>query len=530
MHRYIYWLVVGILFIFMPPVAEAVDLKWEQISREILDVRTVLVGPQDNAVIYIGTARGVYKSEDSGYSWRIILPRKKTNFLLSDPHNKNCIYAATQDGLWYSRNQGRNWKVIFKGKSYLERNCTSLAFSPSKIFLGTAGGLFVTQDKSRSWHKTGGKLDNIKILAIAFHQKNPDNLYVASVEGVYKTSDAGISWNRVYTAHSTEDGNEREDANDNSDESERFSKIRYIVIDPRHPDNVYLATRQGVYKSENSGLSWDSLSDYGLLNQDVRFLYFSRDGRLYAVTKQSIFDFFKQRWQELSFALPVNETRFITMDGKDNLYAASDRGLFKANIYEAQVLNVPVSKTQEFYTRNEPDIRQVQEAAIKYAEVELKKIKDWRKQARIRAFLPKVTVDMDCDRNKTVSSNIWGIYSSYSGGVINAPGRYYVGPNDETRYYYDNWGVSLTWDLGDFIWSNAQTSIDVRSRLMVQLRDDVLDEVTKLYFERIRVKMELEDLGITERKKRSGRELKLAELAASIDALTGGYFSKNIKK
>jgi len=56
-----------------------------------------------------------------------------------------------------------------------------------------------------------------------------------------------------------------------------------------------------------------------------------------------------------------------------------------------------------------------------------------------------------------------------------------------------------------------------------------LDEVTKLYFERIRVKMELDDLRLEDRKKRSEKELKIAELTASIDALTGGYFSKNIK-
>ncbi len=42
--------------------------------------------------------------------------------------------------------------------------------------------------------------------------------------------------------------------------------------------------------------------------------------------------------------------------------------------------------------------------------------------------------------------------------------------------------------------------------------------------------MELDSLRIEDRKRRSEKELKLAELTASIDALTGGYFSKNIRK
>jgi len=65
---------------------------------------------------------------------------------------------------------------------------------------------------------------------------------------------------------------------------------------------------------------------------------------------------------------------------------------------------------------------------------------------------------------------------------------------------------------------------------VVQLRDDILDEVTKLYFERIRVKCEIDNLSIEERKKRFEKELRLAELTASIDALTGGYFSQNLRR
>ncbi len=64
---------------------------------------------------------------------------------------------------------------------------------------------------------------------------------------------------------------------------------------------------------------------------------------------------------------------------------------------------------------------------------------------------------------------------------------------------------------------------------MVQLRDDILDEVTKLYFERLRVKIEISNLDIIDVKKRLEKELRLQELTASIDALTGGYFSEQLK-
>jgi hypothetical protein len=65
---------------------------------------------------------------------------------------------------------------------------------------------------------------------------------------------------------------------------------------------------------------------------------------------------------------------------------------------------------------------------------------------------------------------------------------------------------------------------------VVQLRDDILDEVTKLYFERLRVKMELDNLSIEDRKKRWEKELRLKELTASIDAMTAGFFSQKLNK
>ena len=64
---------------------------------------------------------------------------------------------------------------------------------------------------------------------------------------------------------------------------------------------------------------------------------------------------------------------------------------------------------------------------------------------------------------------------------------------------------------------------------MVELRDDILDQVNKFYFERLRVKMELDSLNIEDRKKRFEKELKLQELTASLDALTAGYYSEQLR-
>jgi len=171
----------------------------------------------------------------------------------------------------------------------------------------------------------------------------------------------------------------------------------------------------------------------------------------------------------------------------------------------------------------EPTIQQVHEVAIKYAEVSPEKIQQWRKKASKKALLPKLAIGFDKDVDKTASTNTWGTYSN---GTL--PGRYYRGPDDETNYRDNNYSVSLTWELGDLIWNYDQASIDVRSHLMVKLRKDILDEVTRVYFERQRVKAELLDLSADE-KKRQEKEIKLQELTALLDGFTGGFFSRSIK-
>lgn len=504
----------------------AQDIVWQEISRGNTNLKTVLVDSQNPHIIYIGSNKGIFKTEDSGLNWRNILSirgqNKTVNFLSFDPKNKNFLYAATGNGLYFSSNQGSHWKRVFQGKNYLERECTALAILPYAMYLGTKSGLFVSKDKGHTWQNEAGNIGKSRILAIASDIKEPDYIYVACVAGVFKTQNSGEFWERIFVTHPVENGSDIEEQPEDQSEEGQFSDIRYITIDHHNLNNLYLATSHGIYISHDRGGNWELLSDYGLLSRDVRFLLVSSKSALYAVTKSGIFEHKNDRWQELSLGLAAEEVKFLSLDNQGNLYAACDKGLFKANI--GYLTNDRQENIIALYYKGEPSVKEVQQAAIKYAEVDPEKIARWRKQAEKRALLPKLTVGMDRDKDKTISKSIWGTYSSNS-----TPGRHYVGPDDETAYNNKNWDVSLTWELGDLIWNNDQTNIDVRSRLMVQLRDDILDEVTKLYFERIRVKMELDNLSIEDRKKRFEKELRLQELTAYLDALTAGYFSQQLK-
>ena len=61
---------------------------------------------------------------------------------------------------------------------------------------------------------------------------------------------------------------------------------------------------------------------------------------------------------------------------------------------------------------------------------------------------------------------------------------------------------------------------------MIELRDDVLDEITQLYFERQRVRRALAAAVSDDPAERERLALRAAELAAGLDAWTGGWFTR----
>lgn len=486
----------------------AEEASWKELSKGVTEAQAVLLHPDNPQVIYLGSQKGLWRTEDGGNNWRQLVSlkvqAKGVNFLILDPVDQNRLYAATGCGLFYTPDRGDSWKRIFRGKGYLESDCTCIILFENQIYLGTKAGLFISKDRGRSWQRASGKVGSNAALALA-QDATTRYLYIACAAGVFRSNDAGFSWQRIFVAHQGKDSQNGEE--DDAREEKERPLVRYISV---WGAVLYLGTDHGVYESRDNGGHWMRLADFGLLRRQIEFLTVSAANRLYAVNSSGIFEFRDARWRELSFTLSGGKINFLAIDKEGKIYAACQRGLFKTDSSD----NISFSGIY-LYCQNEPDIRAVQQAAIQYAEVEPEKIMRWRRQAALKAWLPTLSADVGRD-----AGDLWHWEtgsSTKNGDDVLVKGK-------------DNleWDVTLSWDLGEIIWNNDQTSIDVRSRLMVELREDILDEVTKLYFERLRLKMELDNLRLEERPKRLEKELRLREVTAQLDAFTGGYFSAQL--
>jgi len=86
-------------------------------------------------------------------------------------------------------------------------------------------------------------------------------------------------------------------------------------------------------------------------------------------------------------------------------------------------------------------------------------------------------------------------------------------------------GARLTWDFGDTAYHPEEIDVSRELREIIELRDEVLDEVNHLYFERQRVLLERAALEDLRSPKAVRLALRAAELAAGLDSWTGGWWS-----
>lgn len=496
------------------------DETWQPANVGIneLNLHCIAFDQKNPKIIYLGGEKGIYKTIDGGKYFKSVLilsNNEKVNFIGINPKNSQIILAASQNGLWETKNSGGTWQKIFRGTGELESKMFSLAINPrdpKNIYLGTMKGLFTSRDEGRSWHKDGAFFSHYPVLFITFDSSGKI-IYASTTAGVFKSADEGKNWQKIYISQNKEQ--ESSGSNDNDTDVEQLINTGQTVKCIAFSDDkgkIFLSTFSGVLESSDNGATWHKLTQAGLLNAQVNFLAFFNKN-LYAATQGGVFKFQddKNIWQEIYQGITGKKVLFLAANSQF-LSAATDKGFFKMELNSSKQANLntePENKITNFKT--EPTILEVHKAAVKYAEVDPNKITTWRKQAALKAVLPEVSVGYNKDTDATVTS-----------ATSNGKTTYTLGP-DDTSY---GWDFSVKWDFSELIWNNDQTSIDSRSKLMAELRQDILDQVTKLYFERRRLKSQMALIPISDQAAKVEQEIRLQELTASIDALTGGYFSR----
>jgi hypothetical protein len=157
----------------------------------------------------------------------------------------------------------------------------------------------------------------------------------------------------------------------------------------------------------------------------------------------------------------------------------------------------------------------VQRAALDHLRLAGDPAAKMRRGVRVRGLLPIVTFEGRRGRDE-LARHAWD-QSYISSGYRNLYDR------DDARNREDELALRLTWDLGDAAFHPEEIDVSTEARRLIELRDDVLDELNQLYFDRQRALAAAasSESGSPD----AARErLRADELGAGLDAWTDGWF------
>jgi photosystem II stability/assembly factor-like uncharacterized protein len=238
----------AMLALLMTAAACASASSWRPVGPDGGDVRSLAADPHDADHILLGTSTGqLFASRDGGESWsRLAHLGEKDEYVLDnivfDPARRGAIYVAGWDvegsnsgDLFRSTDDGKTWEPIpaMHGKSV---RAFAMAPSDSKVLVaGALDGVYRSTDAGASWERISPpddvEIKNIESLAV--DPRDPAVIYAGTWHLPWKTIDGGYTWISIKKGW--------------IDDSDVFS----IVLVPRNPDLVYASACTGIYKSEN---------------------------------------------------------------------------------------------------------------------------------------------------------------------------------------------------------------------------------------------------------------------------------------
>jgi photosystem II stability/assembly factor-like uncharacterized protein len=248
-------------------------LTWENLSKGMSHSRVIsmAIDPTYPATVYAGTkGDAVFKSYDGGQRWTSLRNGLESNTVTSvvtqflfDPRESSHLFVSTTMGIFESTNGGETWQRRMDGMTEVLM-VVALALDPTRpqmMYAGTSGGVYKSINRAGRWEKANNGLvppELIKssralgVTVMQVDQHTPDTVYAATLNGLYKSTDAATSWTRI--------------AQELPDQM-----ISAMVLDRVKAGTLYIASREGIHKSEDGGKTWKAINK-GFTSLNIRSL------------------------------------------------------------------------------------------------------------------------------------------------------------------------------------------------------------------------------------------------------------------
>ncbi len=362
---------------------------WSNIKEGLIDdsdVFSIIIDPKSPATVYASACSGIYKSDSAGSLFHKVqgIPStaRRTRVLMQDPTDEKVVYAGTTEGLYKTADGGTNWTRL-TGPDVIINDVFVDPTNDQHILLATdRSGVLTSQDGGHSFSNANGGFSQRVVQTLLVDQKQPATLYAGVLNdkiygGVFVSKDDGSTWQQqaeglngrdVFVLAQGTDGAIFAGTNDGlvkladgkwQQDGDLIQHESHKVVSKVHGRRVtrtvdsskkegeitgrvnalelsanawFAATAKGVYRSEDSGKSWELTP---IAPADYHFV----DGlgtRIIAASRNSLMlsDDAGKTWKSTALpsglsgiaALAVSEDGSLWTAGREGLFYSKDAG------------------------------------------------------------------------------------------------------------------------------------------------------------------------------------------------------------
>jgi photosystem II stability/assembly factor-like uncharacterized protein len=293
-------------------------------------IRALAMAPSDHNTLVIGALDGVFRSRDGGATWQRMTPEhpeimanhsSMKNFVsvAIDPQNPDVVYAGTRHLAWKTSDGGLDWHNVKDGMLD-DSDVFSIIVDPkvpSRVYASACSGIYKSDNGAELFHRVQGLPHSaIRTRVLKQDPVRSNIVYAGTTGGLWKTVDSGVKWTRVTS----------EDV-----------IVNDVLIDPRNPDRVLVATDLRGILASNDGFAHYTTSNRGFSHRVVNEVVVDRKdpSRLYAGVANDgdmggvfISEDSGSTWYQSSKGLNGRDILSMQQADSGDLFAGTNHGIF----------------------------------------------------------------------------------------------------------------------------------------------------------------------------------------------------------
>ena len=229
-------------------------------------VRDLANHPDRPGIVFAGTDKGLYRSEDAGQMWQLVdTPMSGSSVwaITIDNADSNLMFAGTGTpdpcGVFRSTDGGKTWEqrpveIAEECPNVGVPRVTGIAIDPTNhrdIWVGLeVDGLRHSSDAGDTWESINGAIPNPDVHNVAVAGGPPKTVVVVVNNDVYTSDDNGANWDRLGIR-----------------EVFPMTYPRGIMVQPESPNVIFVTIgdttpgRTGtIMRTKDTGKTWENLS------------------------------------------------------------------------------------------------------------------------------------------------------------------------------------------------------------------------------------------------------------------------------